>query len=320
MKRIICSSAVFALVCVLHARAELQLGEFAPDPGSEQAAFYAENEEAIRTLIGNAQIGSTIDRRISFEQLATAYPDAALNLATELIKDQDVNISLDSARLLIDSIVMSDHNLRDTLPSGAEMWIRRTDAAKSVLREAIADDRASIRGIVASSLASLGDAESLEAIRVAVEEGLFSPVVAINYYSLAGAGIGAGYIAPYLESGSRDERTAAVSYLGAVPDYQATIRDILLDSDAANEIRAKAAEVLSRYDTEFRTYALTVTTDHEVPASVFGAVVGGYIDSTELMNPLSASQGRALKEAVNNFFASNADTAPEVLVRRLERF
>ena len=110
-------SALLALAVILvstsQARAGVPTGPFSPVPGSEQAAFQAANATAIARLaetIRNRDASTSV-RRNALEQMANSYPDAALNLAVELIAANDETITRDSVQLLADSVAMSDQRM-----------------------------------------------------------------------------------------------------------------------------------------------------------------------------------------------------------------
>ena len=322
-------SALLALAVILvstsQARAGVPTGPFSPVPGSEQAAFQAANATAIARLaetIRNRDASTSV-RRNALEQMANSYPDAALNLAVELIAANDETITRDSVQLLADSVAMSDQRMvMDAMPEGAAMISQRIEAAKSALRSAVDHQRKAIREIVAGTLASLGDKATLDQIDSAVKSGAYSPVEAVNYFGLARPEVGARYIVPYLKVDSDDARIAAISYLGTIPQYQVRVRDaVLMNAGVAPGVRAKAAEVLGRYDDDFPSYALVVTIDRNVPPIVYGAVISGYIDSSERLKTLSTAKGKILKEAVTQALVTHPDDEQLlVLNRRLFRF
>ena len=289
---------------------------FLPPPGTEAAQFYQENAGIIRELLQQVSSGPTNSRLQALDALAIAYPDAALSVSTTLINDEDKEVAREAARLLADSIVMEGHPTAQdpAMPPGGNLAMRRSETVKAALRTALKDPDDELRRIAAGVLSSLGDTAALDIIRENAQEGRVSEVEAINYFGLARPEIGAPYIAPYLAEPSIDAQRAAVSYLGALPDYQDEIRtNILLNSAAGEASRVTAAEVLSKYDQRFSDYALAVAANPELPPSVYTTIVGAYAREAFEDRTLTREQIQALSAAVQAYTSRvGAEARPQL--------
>ena len=270
-------------------------GPFDPAPGTEKAAFYAANAAAIADFAGKAKIGEIDARRAAFESFVAAYRDPALNLATELIKDPDPNIAVDSARLLAETLGMAGH-----LRPGAAAAFDRHEAAKAALREVLDDRRIVVRQVAARTLAGFGDAAALERIDHAVAAGAVPAVEAIDYFGLAPSAVAGSYVQKYLQSGPIDAQDAAVEYLATIPGYQPLVREMVLGNPNALEpLRAKAAVVLGKYDNDFLSYALEFISDDNLPVSVSSAVARCYVEKAFMARKRGSVDWDIYVQAVN---------------------
>ena len=305
------------LACVAQAQVTIPEGPFSPEAGSEQAQFYAANASAIGGLAYRVKEGMLADRQDALETLANSYLDAALNLAIGLIEDQTEEIAIESAQLLADTLAMTDHDMSmNTMPQGAGISMERIEAARSVLRKAIADSRIGVRAVAAGTLANLGDISALERIGRAVDSGLYTPEEAINYFGLAPAEIGAPYIAGYLESGSIETGLVAIEYLGTLPEYQDAVRDkVLTNTQSIPALRAKAAEVLGVYDDRFPFYAVSVLIDNTVPPVVAAAVVEAYVKDIDTIKMQNAVEWNRRKQAVETALVNHPNGASLLKLR-----
>ena len=274
---LMCTAAMVWASCATGAG--LLSGPFSPLPGTDQAKFYAANTAAIENFAHETRIGETGKRLTAIETLANTYRDPALNLATELINDEDALVAADSARLLADTLAMTG-----SVAVAARMYglgtpaKQRFDAAIASLRGAVDDKRVVVREVAARTLAGLGDRLSLDLIERCVQEGWFPALEAIDYFGVAPRELGSEYIQKYLDSGPTEARVAAVGYLATVPSYQERIREMVLENpDVDDAVRAKAAGVLSRYDRGFPTYAVEILGRPELPAAVSQEVIHAYV-------------------------------------------
>lgn len=254
-------------------------GPFAPEPDTPQSQFLEANEPAIMLLAAQARMGDTQGRRAALETLANNYSDASLNLASELIEDEDTGIATDSAKLLAATLAMVGPVTTDGWMHGAGTpAMRRINAAVGNLRVAIGDTRVEVRRIAAGTLAAVGDRVGLEKIDDCVRRGLVPAVEAIGYFGVAPVELGGKYIEKYLISGRKEVQAAAVGYLGADPSYQPRIRKLIQNgSDVEEVVLQKAAAVLGRYDREFPSYALDLVGRAELPPPVSDTVVHAYV-------------------------------------------
>ena len=292
-------------------------GPFAPEPDSAEAAFLMANEPAIDRLATQARMGETEARQVALETLANSYPDASLNLATELIKDSDTAIATDSARLLADTLAMVG-----SVAAGASMHPagtpakQRLDAAITTLRDAVPDGRIQIRHVAAGTLASLGDVATLDKIQECVEQGVVPAVEAINYFGLAPRDLAGKYVEKYLDSDSQEAQVAAVGYLGAVPNYQPRIREWLLKNLQANVVvLVTATGVLSRYDRMFPSYALEVVGRPDVPSAVSDTVVQAYVTSALEDKKRDPIVWKKRVQAVDKALSQHPDRRPLKMIK-----
>ncbi|MEW9808175.1 hypothetical protein ABUE31_19480 [Mesorhizobium sp. ZMM04-5] len=259
------------------ALAQVFVEPFVPPAGSDSATYYADNAARIDELAGQVRSGSPESRRTAFDELATAFPDAALSLALDLINDPDMAVP--AARLLADSVVMTNHQVdHDTMPEIGHLIMARIEAAKVALLTLLDRPDDTLRRIAAGTLASLGDRRALDALDRKAKEGEVSDVEAINYFALATPEVGSSYISPYLKQGEGAAQESAVAYLSALPAYQGQIRDeILLNNEAKEAVRIAAAQSLGQYDRNFGDYAVTMAIDGtNLPPSLYTAVVSAY--------------------------------------------
>lgn len=297
------------LATVSGAAGQELVAPFAPPAGSEAAKFYEDNAAAIEALIERVRSGSGEAGLQAFDTLATSYPDAALGLATKLVSGDDAQLALAAARLLADSIVMTNHpgmeHMHDASPEVADL-MRRIEASKTALRTLLNKPDSALRQTAAGILASLGDVPALDLIKEGAQSGEIPEVEAINYFALARPDVGSPYIEPYLADGAGPAKQSAVSYLGALPQYQAQIRtDVLLNETVGEDVRIAAADVLSKYDASFGTYALAVAANPGVPPGVYLAVVGAYADAGLRDRSLSSETAQALSAAIAAYSKQN---------------
>ena len=316
------------LASTLPATAQNLVAPFKPAEGTSAAAFYEANKEHIKNLGDQARSGTTTERLNALDALANAYPDAALSLATTLVKTEDEAVAQAAARLLAESIVMTDHSMQGgAMMPGMQNIMQRAEAVRKVLREVILDARHAVRDVAAASLASMSDKAALDKIDEGVKANIYSIVEAINYYGLARQNIGASYIAPYIDSENQSDGIAAISYLASNPQYQGIIADkVLLNKDANEKTRLKAADVLSRYDKNFTSYALVTTANPAENPELYGAIIKGYLDNATRNKSLTKERGEALNEALGSYLKTKPNLTPEVegslksLKQQLQRF
>lgn len=307
-----------AMACSPHVRGDFPLtGPFTPSPGTAQAAFLMANGPAIMRLAGQARTGETDVRRTALEALASAYTDAALNLATELVGDPETAVATDSAKLLADTLAMAGSVTMGTgrYASGTPARVQ-FDAAIASLRGAVADERSEVRAVAAETLAALGDRTALDKIERGVEQGVVPPVEAIGYFGLAPIELGAPYIEKYLDSGPVDAKVAAVGYLATVPTYQLRVRDLIFGTPQVDEIVvAKAAGVLSRHDRAFPTYALEVIGRPGVPDPVSDAVIDAYISAALKVKGIDPIDWKHRVQAVDNALMEHPGQPPFQMIK-----
>ena len=147
-----------ALACAPLVRGDVPLtGPFTPAPGTAEAAFLMANESAIMRLAAEARTGETDARRAALEALANAYSDAALNLATELIKDSDTAVATESAKLLADTLAMAGSvTMGERMHSAGTPARLQFDAAIANLRDAVGDPRIEVRHVAAENARRFG--------------------------------------------------------------------------------------------------------------------------------------------------------------------
>lgn len=293
-----------------------------PDP--KRAAYYTASESTIDEL--RARIADTnrpgADRARDLDDLLVRFPDAAITTAAALISDRSLEVAQAAARILADSIVMSDHEHGDhaALTVHQKYVLERHEKARAALQTALEDPRPEIRAIAAPSLASLADDRALRTIQEGIGKGIYSEVEAVNYFGLADPDKGAKYMLPYLEQGNASARAAAAGYLGANPTYQPVVRDkIFLNPDVDVQSRTSAAKILSHYDQTFESYALTVTADPNVSPQLYTVVMEGYVDKVEAEGKLDPARAEVLKKAVDNFVKEKPSADLKRVQERLER-
>jgi hypothetical protein len=287
-------------------------GIFAPEPGSDLAQFYEANAERVAELMNQARYGETAARLEALEELGTTYPDAALSVATELVKDDDKAVAVAAARLLADAIVMTDHTMSGQMPVGGAEIMQRSRVIRDALRPALSDENDELRRTASAILASLSDEQALAAIETNARKGIIPEVEAINYFALARPEIVTSYIEPYLDVRGAAQQSA-VSYLGALPEYQPTVREEVLLNDGADvSSRVTAAEVLGQYDRDFSSYALAVTSDPVIPAAVYATIMSEYTaNAANNISNLTSATLEALEKSVDEYTLRNQD--PDVL-------
>jgi hypothetical protein len=247
-------------------------------PANPRAAFYRENAAKIDALRAVAIDASALaaDRLAKLEQLQLQYRYAAVPTAALLVSDPQLEIAELAAKILTRAVVMSDHPHPDHTDS-VSLAMQQHGPAREALRKAVLDPRPSVRDIAVSSLASLSDKQTLELIDRGVQQNLYSPVQAVNYHGLANPDIAAEHIVAYLSGPNVGAQAAAVSYLGANPQYQPLIKQRFLDSDTAQDVvRVAAANTLGRFDPQFPNYAETTLQDKSLSPAAFETVAKNY--------------------------------------------
>ena len=292
-------------------------GPFAPKPRTDEAAYLVANEPAIMSLAAQAKMGETDSRRAALETLANSYPEASLNLATELIKDSETAIATDSAKLLADTLAMTG-----SLAMGTSMYAAGTpakqwlDAAIANLREAVADGRIEVRHVAAGTLAALGDLATLDKIEECVEQGVVPALEAIDYFGLAPRDLGGKYMEKYLDSGSQEAKVAAVGYLGTVLNYQPRIRELILNNLQVDDVvLLMAAGVLSRYDKTFPSYALEVAGRSDLPRAVSDTVVRAYVSNALKIKKRNPVVWKMRVQAVDKALMQHPDGPPLQMIK-----
>ena len=297
-------------------------GVFSPQEGSARETFYLENQNTVQSLLETVMATDTnyVGRLTAFETLSNLYPEAALYSATLLIDDESDRIATESTWLLADEITMTNHPFVGRVdPNSHATVVQRNEAARSALRSALMDERYAVRDVAASSLAGLGDVLALESIRSGVDKGIYLPVEAVNYFALAQSEVGSVYIEPFLHADSNDAKLAAVTYLGPQTAYSNYVRDeIFFNVDEDPQVRAKAAEVLSRFDDNYSSYVLPVILEPNSSPDVASAVLEGYYNSVTRQKSLSAATAQLLLSGVDRMLIDNPDNARlQVLHQRL---
>jgi hypothetical protein len=248
-------------------------------PLNPRARFYQENAariDALRAAVVNPSTPAA-DRFSGLQQLQLQYRYAAVPTAAALISDPQLEIAELAAKILANALVMSDHP-QTGHTDAVSLGMQQHGPAREALRKAVVDPRPSVRDIAASLLTSISDKQTLELIDRGVQQGLYSPVQAVNYHGLANSDISAEHIAPYLTGPNVNAQVAAVSYLGANPQYQPMIKERFLDAATAPDAaRTAAASTLSRYDQRFSAYAETTLQNRSLPPAAFEVIAKNYV-------------------------------------------
>ncbi len=281
-------------------------------PDREIAASYQAAETEIEGL--QARVGAngdTEDRLAAFAQLAQNYPLAAEILARDYVGDKDEAVALFAIQVLQDATVMSNHHvggMAGLLPRVRHM-MEQHEKSRAALRPAVEDKRDGIRMEVATYLASLGDAEALNAIETD-GAGLYSDVERANLFTLAGGEIGEKFLARYITGeGDIAAQRTAVGYLGSIPAYQPQIRiQYYLNGKAPTELRVTAADTLAIHDSSFPEYALVAVSGQEVDPAFLAAAVGGYVDVQTEQGDLDPGSAQALSERLGSVVAEREGT------------
>jgi hypothetical protein len=122
---------------------------------------------------------------------------------------------------------------------------------------------------------------------------------------------------PFLDQGSPEAQAAAVTYLGANPNYQQVVRDqYLFNPSMPDKVKAAAASSLGQYDPNFSSYATVLIANPELAPEVYTQVVEGYLAQSR--DKLQPAQLRALKQAVENYREFKPETDLSIIQRQLD--
>lgn len=241
----------------------------------------------------------TEDERIAdYRKLRSKYPDYALHLATDLIKDGSNKIAEFSVSMLGAAVVMSDHKMAHaTSISPAEVYaMQRHEFGLKALRVAQLDARPSVRDRATQTLASLSDEIGLQNIIQGAKDGRYSEIDAVNHLGLAKSEVGLALIQPYLGSQAADVQTAAVRYMASSPAFRTVIRDrVLLNDKAPLEARLAASEALSSE----ASIAMLLLSNGQTPPELFQKTMLTYLNSHG--KTYSEAELNALKATVETY-------------------
>jgi hypothetical protein len=260
--------------------AEILSGPFSPFPGTEAAELYSDNKTAIEALAMRARAGERDDRLEAFETLANVYHRESLNLATELIKDEDPVVASISARRLASTLVMvgSVATFERTYPVNnyERNWF---DAAIGSLREAVLqDERPVVRSIAAHTLMRLEDQETIAELEKRAKSGSIPIMEVVEYFVSLPKDVRGVYLKKCLESGSPDVQIAIVSMLAANPRHHEFLRDsVLANPQIEISVRLAAVKGLSRYDASYPSYAFELVSGRTLPEPVSDEVARAYV-------------------------------------------
>lgn len=276
-----------------------------PDPSSAQ--YYIANEANIEALRKDLRRGESSQARLAaLQELEDMYPAAAFSSAIDLIADPDEAIALAAIDLISRVIVMSDHRMVEELfDDRLKYTMEQHMRGRNALRPAVEDERERVRMKAALVLAGLSDEAALDRINAGIASGLYSETVAINLFALAKSEVGSAYIEPYLDKGTESAQIAAVAYLGSDPAYQKDVRTrVFQNPERIASVRAQSARTLSRYDSRFHEYALTVTIDPDANPELFAESLKGYIYNLQAQGkPIDPPTANVLTKGVAKYAA-----------------
>jgi len=301
-------SNVFALsLLLLSCYAYAAPAELANITDPKLAQYYRSNSDTIDRLGARAtNSAAPLNERLSaLQQLQREFRYAAVPTAAKLIRDPLEPMALAAVSILADAVVMSDHPHATHAKGGKSLVELQHNLARDALQEALADTRRPVREIAAKTLASISDEDALAKINDGAARGLYSDVEAVNYLGLSNPDTSAKYIQPYLDA-SPLAQAAAVTYLGANPTFQATIRQRYLENVAAPEVaKIAAAKTLSRFDTAFVAYAPNLINAKSLPPEAYKELVNGYLARTA--GRLDAMQLQGIDKALDEYIKIRPD-------------
>ncbi|MEM7432645.1 MAG: hypothetical protein AAF351_12020 [Pseudomonadota bacterium] len=310
MKSIFGLTVLFTLMaCSQSSSAELD-AEILSHPDPNVVQFYSDNLSRIEELRETIALDDEdVERRIdALVTLEVEYPLAAEITARSYVSDENERLALEAIQVLQGNLIMSDHHMPHDM-SGASPRLRymfeKHDASKAALRNAVADERDTVRVESASFLASLSDEQSLQIISEGAASGLYSEVEAANLYTLASDGVGEKYLQGFVGNGELEAQQTAVAYLGSNPDYQSTIRDAyFLNADAPTVLRVEAARTLSTYDVGFISYGPEITEQEGVDPALFEATMDSLIQLQKIRPILTPDQSQLLLDKTQSYIGT----------------
>ncbi|UTS90332.1 hypothetical protein [Rhizobium anhuiense] len=288
------------LVSLLTSPSLAQQVSFENVPSELQPKYDAQKAE-ITALVGQIQ-----DKKLAGEvraahlaELQQRFPYVVLPTAKSVALDESEPLQLEATKILIGSVVMMNHSA-----GGDHAMHEQFTSTMDILKQVVASGTAAARSFAAETGASLGDSGMLSEIQKKNDEGVISDADAVGYFTLADPGVAASYVEKYLSSENVAAQEQAVSYLGPLPDYQATIRqDFFLDANKPAAVQAAAARVLARTDEKFTTYSDKVIMRDGTPTQVVDAIIRGSIENTT--NPVNAEQVSKYKTILDDYKKAN---------------
>ncbi len=245
------------------------------------------------------------ERKKAFLELTMISDESALRVAGDLVHDDSLEIAQEAVAVLSNEIVLTSAQHMSTTEIGNSSSLtysrKRFKAAIAALQAASVDARSQVRLPALKSLVRISDQDAIDSLRKAAIGSEISQPEAVRICAQAASNFGKACVMDFLNSGSLEGKTAAISVLGSMPSERSMIRNkIFLNSSAEPKLRSAAANVLSSYDPKFSSYAFSVIADPQLPTEVYASTLKGFAISTQADGKLDAAQWVTIKEALNH--------------------
>lgn len=220
-------------------------------PNMELQTYYQSNKTQLEELASVAIDGSKpdVERTKALQDLWDTFPDAAEDVARSLFNDPSEKSAALSVEILSAATVMMDHRMSDShsLSPLASYKMRRFEASRDCLRDALADKREGVRHPAAVVLASQSDKPALQKIlELSGDSGVYKTSDAVRIVALAKSEFSGQLLAPYLDSQDVTAKTIAASCLASNLTYRAIVEaKILFNAESPLDSRLAVAEQLA---------------------------------------------------------------------------
>ncbi|MBL8850764.1 MAG: hypothetical protein JNG89_13875 [Planctomycetaceae bacterium] len=213
------------------------------------------------------------------QQLSDEYPDVVLPLLAELVKGDSEPLAARAAEMLGAASMMMDHEVYGA-PNAPmenpvlEYEMRRHQLIFSTLRDAVQDERASVREPIATVLTSQSDEIGLERIAAGHEQQMYSDDEYVRLLSLGSPDSTGKYLIGYLDSTNPELQATVGAYLAESSQYAPVVLEKILLNDAAPlSSRTEVARNIGNIED-----LVPLFVSPETPADLYSEALGTYVE------------------------------------------
>ena len=189
-------------------------------------------------------------RIAALNSLVDTSDDISAETALSLLTDDNEQVAGAAARALVE--LLSRIEAPQALGQGTATTAAEAERSQSLkarvadaLRQALWNDRKSVRMTSAEAMASRNDLRSLTLVHQGVSQNLYSQLEAVRLFGLASREIASKYLRWYLEHGSDEAKVAAIPLLATDPSNRTLLREMYRNPQVPTSVRDAVARVLN---------------------------------------------------------------------------